>query len=59
MAWASSKALHMVSFENFVKSMLPNLSELKVTPSFCFAFNIPDNVTASTTYVIRIYKKTR
>ena len=33
----------MVSFENFVKSMPPSLSELKVTPSFCFAFKIPDD----------------
>ena len=44
-------ALHMLSFENFVKSMPPSLSELKVTPSFCFAFKIPDDVTASTLYV--------
>ena len=36
-----------LSFENFVKSMPPSLSELKVTPSFCFAFKIPDDVTAS------------
>ena len=28
----------MVSFENFVKSMPPSLSELKVIPSFCFTF---------------------
>ena len=41
-------ALHMLSFENFVKSMPPSLSELKVTPSFCFAFKIPDNVAVST-----------
>ena len=39
----------MVSFENFVKSMPPSLSELKVTPSFCFAFKIPDDVAASNT----------
>ena len=38
----------MVSFENFVKLVSPSLSELKVTPSFCFAFKIPDDVTAST-----------
>ena len=38
----------MVSFENFVKSMPPSLSEWKVTPSFCFAFKIPDDVAAST-----------
>ena len=40
----------MVSFENFVKSMLPSLSELKVTPSFCFPFKIPDNPTATNIY---------
>ena len=38
----------MLSFENFVKSMPPSLSELKVTPSFCFAFKIPDDRAAST-----------
>ena len=32
----------MFSFENFVKSMPLSSSELKVTPSFCFAFKIPD-----------------
>ena len=37
----------MLSFE---KSMPPSLSELKVTPSFCFAFKIPDNVAASNIY---------
>ena len=37
----------MVNFENFVKSMPPSLSELKVIPSFCFAFKIPDDVTAT------------
>ena len=47
----SSYAVHMVSFENFVKSMPPSLSELKVIPSFCFAFKIPDDVTASNTYL--------
>ena len=40
-------ALHMLSFENFVNSMPPSVSELKVTPSFCFAFKIPDDVAAS------------
>ena len=44
-------ALHMLSFENFVKSMPQSLSELKVTPSFCFAFKIPDDVTASNVYM--------
>ena len=43
-------ALHKLSFENFVKSMTPSLSELKVTPSFCFAFKIPDDVAASNEY---------
>ena len=41
----------MVSFEIFGKAMLPTLSELKVLPSFCFAFKIPDNVTASIVYM--------
>ena len=40
----------MVSFKNFVKSMPPSLSELKVIPSFCFAFEIPDDVTATNIY---------
>ena len=44
-------ALHIVIFEIFVKSMTSCLSELKVTHSFCFAFKIPDNVTATTTYL--------
>ena len=43
----------MVSFENFVKSMPPSLSELKVTPSFCFPFKIPDDPTASTVYMAK------
>ena len=41
----------MVSFEIFVKSMMPSLLELKVTPSFCFAFKIPDDVTATIIHV--------
>ena len=41
----------MVSFEKFVKSMLPSLLELKVTPSFCFPFKIPDNPTATILYI--------
>ena len=40
----------MVSFEIFVKAMPPSLSELKVLPSFCFAFKIPDDVVASNIY---------
>ena len=43
----------MVSFEIFVKAMPPSISELKVLPSFCFAFKIPDDVAASS---IRIMK---
>ena len=42
----------MVSFENFVKSMPPSLSELKVTPSFCFPFKIPDDQTATNTHYV-------
>ena len=45
-------AQHMVSFEIFVKSMPPSLSELKVLPSFCFAFKIPDDVTVTIIYVL-------
>ena len=37
----------MVSFEIFVKAMPPSLSELKVLPSFCFAFKIPDDMTVT------------
>ena len=43
----------MVSFEIFVKAMPPSLSELKVLPSFCFAFKIPDDVAASNTYLVK------
>ena len=44
----------MVSFENFIKSMPPSLSELKVTPSFCFASKIPDDPTATSKYHTKI-----
>ena len=40
----------MVSFENFVKSLPPSLSELKVKPIFCFPIKIRDDPTASTIY---------
>ena len=40
-----------VCFEIFVKAMPPNLSELKVLPSFCFAIKIPDDEAASSTYM--------
>ena len=40
----------MVSFEIFVKAMPPSLSELKVLPSFCFAFKIPDDRAVTNSY---------
>ena len=46
----ASEALHIVIFEIFVQSMMSCLSKLKVTPSFCFAFKIPDDKTATTQY---------
>ena len=45
----------MVSFEIFVKAMPPSLSELKVLPSFCFAFKIPDDVAASNLHTMSTY----
>ena len=33
--------------EDFVKFLSPSLSELKVTPNFCFALKFRDDVTAS------------
>ena len=42
----------MVSFENFVKSLPPSLSELKVKPIFCFPIKIRDDPTASSKYQI-------
>ena len=53
----ASEALHIVIFENFVKSMTSCLSQLKVTHSFCFAFKIPDNVTATNTYYFLLILK--
>ena len=47
----------MVSFENFVKWIsAPSLSELKVTPSFCFPFKIPDDPTTSSKYLPMLKK---
>ena len=46
----ASEALQIVIFENFVKSMTFCSLKLKVTPSFCFAFKIPEDVTASSIY---------
>ena len=43
----ASEALQIVIFENFVKSMMSCLPKLKVTPTFCFAFKIPDDPTAT------------
>ena len=42
----------MVSFEIFVKAMPPSLSELKVLPSFCFAFKIPDDRAVTSMYML-------
>ena len=42
----------MVNFEKFVNSMPPSLSELKVAPSFCFPFKIPDDPTASNVHFV-------
>ena len=36
-------------------TMTSCLLKLKVTPSFCFTFKIPDNVTASNGYVLYFY----
>ena len=47
----------MVSFEIFVKSMPPSLSELKVLPSFFFAFKISDDVTVTSIYYILAYAR--
>ena len=44
----------MVSFENFVKSLPPSLSELKVKPIFCFPIKIRDDPTASSMYICLI-----
>ena len=37
--------------------MPPSLSELKVIPSFYFAFKIPDDVTATTIAYLYFYLK--
>ena len=46
----ASEALHIVIFENFVKSMTSSLLKLKVTPNFCFALKIPDDLITTTIY---------
>ena len=48
----------MVSFEIFVKAMPPSLSELKVLPSFCFAFKILDDRAVTNKYWRRPQKQT-
>ena len=48
----------MVSFEMFVKAMPPSLSELKVLPSFCFAFKIPEDVAASNMHGLNSFNAT-
>ena len=45
----------MVSFENFVKSMPPRLLKLQVKPTFCFTFEIPDDVTATKLHTMEMY----
>ena len=50
----ASEALQIVIFAIFVKSMTSCLS--KVTPSFCFGFKIPDDVTASINYLVSASK---
>ena len=40
-------ALHIVIFESFIKSTVSYLPKLKVTPSFCFVFEIPDDLNAT------------
>ena len=37
----------MVTFEKFVKSMVPCFSKPKITPTFCFPKKIPVDVTAT------------
>ena len=44
-------------FENFVKSVTFCLSKLKVTPSFCFAFKIPNDPTTTNIIYIGILNK--
>ena len=46
----ASEALHIVIFENFVKSTTSCLSKLQVIHSFYFAFKITDDPTASIMY---------
>ena len=47
----------MVGFNFFVKSMTSCLLKLKVIPSFCFAFKIPDDPTATNKYDDKFIKK--
>ena len=42
--------------EDFVKFLSPSLSELKVTPNFCFALKFRDDPTASNAYMKPVLK---
>mgnify|MGYP001244246726 CR=1 FL=1 len=53
----NSVAWYMVIFEHIVKSMTPSLSKLKVTPTFCFANKILDNVTATIISILASHLK--
>ena len=44
---------------HFVKSMPPSLLELKVTPSFCLPFKIPDDPTATIVHGLLELSKSR
>ena len=47
LAFSKGQLISECPFEIFVNSMPPSLWELKVLPSFCFAFKIADDVAAS------------
>ena len=42
-----------------VKAMPPSLSELKVLPSFCFAFKIPDDRAVTNIYMRVLYRESQ
>jgi hypothetical protein len=47
----------MISFDFFLKLMMPCLSKLKVTLGFCFPNVIPGNMTASIKYITLSFLK--
>ena len=53
--WYFLLVIHSFSL---TKSMPSSLSELKVTPSFCCPFKIPDDPTATNEYMYRMGRKT-